>query len=201
MDKLQSDVAAGTPGASATPTAEDIEAIKQAAHQAGLIQGIAEGRELGYAEGKADALLEAAKFKQLSESLEHAISDLDKSICAEVMDTALTLTQHLTRAAIHIAPELLLPVITEALAGLPASAHNIHIMLNPADAPLVHNYLEADIPPTFKVIPDESIARGGCKISSSVVSLDATLPARWARLAKSLNSGSLWANQTPAPDA
>jgi flagellar assembly protein FliH len=53
------------------------------------------------------------------------------------------------------------------------------------------------------LIPDASIARGGCRVDSDIASVDGTLAARWRRASAALGSDTAWTNAEPdvPPDA
>jgi flagellar assembly protein FliH len=90
-------------------------------------------------------------------------------------------------------PQLVLPVIQEAMRRLPALGENRGLHLHPQDASLAREHLgEAMASAGWKISEDASIARGGCRVTTSHGEADATLESRWQAIAASLGRQGNW---------
>ncbi len=184
------------------PTAEEIEQIHQQAfkdghdsgHKEGIEAGHKEGYDTGYEEGCARGRLEAAELHQLVDSLDTALSSLDKTIGEEILSLSLEIARLVVRDTISTKPEIIATVVREALQQSPHPHAQIH--LHPADIELVKRYLVEQITQSgHRLIDDGSIERGGCKIEAAGTHVDASVATRWQRVTESLSQKPLaWAD-------
>jgi flagellar assembly protein FliH len=107
------------------PTASELEAIQQQAH------------DEGYQAGAERARVEAERLQQLAQRYSQAISTIEESVAEDLLGLALDIAKHLLREALTVKPELILPVVREALASLSEPRQNPVLLLNPADLQLV----------------------------------------------------------------
>jgi flagellar assembly protein FliH len=167
------------------PTAEEVESIRQQAHQ--------EGYAAGYQEGKERVDAELAQLVQLASSLEGALSQFDEEMMQSLLTLSLDVAKQMLREALRVRPELALPAIREAVNSLPQASQHPHIKLNPNDAALVRS-LMADELNNFhwKLIEDNRIERGGCRIETANSEVDATMENRWERVLAALGREGVW---------
>lgn len=204
------------------PTAEEIEQFYNDAHESGLAAGQAaghaegyaaghaeglaaghaEGRETGrvegYQEGLAEAAAETAHIVALGDNLRRSLEALDQEIAEEVLAVAVEIASQVLRRSLQLRPELLLPVIREAMSALPL--HNGHpaLYLNPADAALVRTHLGEQLTHNgWRIIEDSNVSAGGCRIESGASEIDATLETRWRRVLEAIGTSSEWLEQKP----
>lgn len=182
-------VAAGV----ALPTAEAIEQIHQQAQQAGFQEGLEQGREQGYREGREEARLEAQRLDQLLAGVREALRQIDQDVAQNVLDLALDISRQMLRQALQVKPELVLPVVREALASMPQANQHPQLFLNPRDAALVRSMLESELAHGhWRVVEDGQIASGGCRLETAHSDLDATLENRWQRVVEALGQSRDW---------
>lgn len=179
------------------PTAEEIEHIHQQAHDEGYAAGLERGRQEGYAAGyeagMAEARAEAGRLKGLVESATAALAGLESGLAEEMNALILAVARQVTRQALRLDPEAVLAVVKEALATLPQSTAPLALVLHPEDAALVQAKLSADpAAPTWRIVEDERMTRGGCRLESETGELDATVENRWHRLVESLGRHDDW---------
>ena len=179
------------------PTEEELAAIRANAHADGEAIGFEAGSNAGYIDGlekgRAEAAEELAHLRTISATFANALSSADEVIANDVLDLALHLARGMLRTALPIKPELLLPVVREAIAYLPMVQQPAVLMLNPLDVDLVRGALGDEIDKGgWRVIEDASIERGGCKIDTASNQIDAQCAARWERLNQALSKNVGW---------
>lgn len=167
------------------PTAEGLEQLQAQAHS--------EGFAAGYQEGKIKALADAERMKHLVAGLDEAMQQFDQQIANDVLALALEIAKQMLRQALKVKPGLALNVVREAMNALPQASHHPTLILNPEDATLVRSFLESDLAhANWKIQEDSRIERGGCRIESANSEIDATMEARWRRVAESLGRDDNW---------
>lgn len=179
------------------PTAEAIEQIQQQAHQEGYHEGyqegIRQGREQGYGEGQELAQQEAQRLHQLLTQVNESLQGLDQEMAQQLLALSLDITKQMLRQALAVHPELLLPVVQEAINSLPQANQHPQLILHPQDAALVRSCLEAELAHGhWRVIEDAQITPGGCRLETAQSELDATMENRWQRVLESLGQNGDW---------
>lgn len=174
-------------------TAADLERLHQEAHVEGYEAGRREGHAIGRREGLAQARAEADRLHVLADSLDEALKGVEQELSQELLALALDIAKQMLRQALKVKPELLLPVVRNAIESLPHNAQHPHIHLHPEDIALVRELLETELPHAgWKLVEDMRIARGGCRVETSTSELDATLASRWQRIASALGQDGAW---------
>ncbi len=183
------------------PTAEDIERMHEEAHAAGHAEGYAAGRaegeqagreagheagyKAGYNEGKAQAEEERERLRALTDGFDQALARFDEEIAEELLALAIEIARQLVGHTLAIRPEAVAETIRTALLQLPQE--HAHIYLNPEDIALVREQLGEQLDPTSqRLIEDDSLTRGGCRIESPGAQIDATVETRWRRVLEHL---------------
>jgi flagellar assembly protein FliH len=179
------------------PTAEELEAIRAAAHAEGYDEGRAAGHAAGHAdgvnEGQAQARAELAHLQAIAATFGAAVTNADETIANDVLDLALHLARAMLRTALDVKPELVIPVVREAIEYLPSLQQPALLVLHPQDAEIVRNGIGEELDKGgWRVVPDPTIARGGCKVDTATNQIDAQIGARWQRLAHSLGKNLDW---------
>jgi flagellar assembly protein FliH len=175
------------------PTAEELEAIREAARSEGLEEGRAAGYDEGLAAGRADAAAELVHLRDIATTFGQAVAQADETIANDVLDLALHLARAMLRTALEVKPELLIPAVREAIEYLPVLQQPALLMLNPQDADIVRNAIGEELDKGgWRVVPDPAVGRGGCKIDTATNQIDAQAGARWQRLAHSLGKNLEW---------
>jgi flagellar assembly protein FliH len=180
---------------------EELEAIREAArqqgyaegHEAGLATGHASGYEDGLAEGRAEAAAELSHLQGIAADFGNAVTQADEAIAADVLELALHLAKNMVRTAFEVRPELILPVVREAVDYLPTLQQPALLILNPEDALIVRGSIGHELEKTgWRIVEDTNIARGGCRIDTASNQIDAQIASRWQRLAHALGRNVEW---------
>ncbi|OIQ81761.1 flagellar assembly protein FliH [mine drainage metagenome] len=178
------------------PTASELEALHQQAHEEGYQAGLKEGAEA--ARLQRDALLaeEVSQLRELLGPMSAAMRDFDQVMRKEMLALALEISRQMLRQALKVKPELLLPIVQAAMESLPQNSHHLHLHLHAEDAALVRAGMQSEmLLGGWKIIEDQHISRGGCRIETSVSEIDATVENRWQRLAAMLGQDTGWLDE------
>lgn len=179
--------------AAVLPTAQQIEQIQQSAREEGYQAGHAEGYAAGYAAGMQQAVAEAEKLTGLMNSLEQELGNVDQQIAQDMLDVALEVARQVLMKSLEVKPELLLGVVSEAIASLPHFNQTAHLVLNPKDAEIVRTHMGEQLAHTgWKIFEDPQIARGGCRVDTANTQIDASLATRWKRVVGTLSQDASW---------
>lgn len=175
------------------PTIEQITAIQEQARQEGYHAGHAEGRAAGLAEGREEAAREAARLHGLAETFSAEVGKADEIISQQVLDLSIDLARALLKSALAIRPELVIPIVREAVRYVPALQQPALLFLNPDDALLVRDRIGDELTKMgWQLADDTQLDRGGCRVETASNQIDASLPTRWQRLTAALSKQSDW---------
>lgn len=193
-----------------TLTVEEIEAMQQQAfneafeqgrqqgYEHGLKQGTEQGHQdgfdhghkLGYQEGQHLLQKQAADLNRLLETLNEPFKQLDQDIENELVQLALAVASQIIRREIKLHPDEIIAVVREAINVLPLSAQKITLNLHPEDAELVRNILNLDDNlPSWRMVENPLLTRGGCTLETETSTVDATLEKRLASVIASVMGG------------
>ncbi|WP_075792899.1 flagellar assembly protein FliH [Massilia putida] len=183
------------------PTAEELEAIRAAAREEGYAEGLdagqAEGHAAGYEEGlalgRAEAAEELEHLRQLATTFGDAVTQADDAISNDVLELALHLARGMVRTAFDVKPDLILPVVREAIDYLPNLQQPALLILHPEDALIVKSGIGHELDKSgWRIVEDETIARGGCRVDTASNQIDAQIGSRWQRLTHALGKDLDW---------
>ena len=193
----QAQIAAAIP----LPTLEEIEAIHEAARQEGYAEGHAEGMAAGHAsgyqdgldQGRAEAAHELTHLQDIAATFGKAVTEADETIASDVLELALQLARGMVRTAFEVRPELIIPVVRQAVDYLPTLQQPALLVLNPEDAPIIQDSIGPELEKSgWRIVQDGAIARGGCRVDTASNQIDAQIASRWQRLAHALNANIDW---------
>ncbi|WP_432380120.1 flagellar assembly protein FliH [Duganella sp. P38] len=179
------------------PTVEELEQIREDARK----DGYDEGHAAGHADATeavrkaADEALkqELQQVRELANNFSNALQDADQLIANEVLDLALQLAKGMLKNALQVKPELILPIVRDAIEYLPVLQQPALLVLHPDDAATVRAGIAEELDKGgWRVVEDPSIGRGGCKVDTASNTIDATAAARWQRLSHALGKEVDW---------
>jgi flagellar assembly protein FliH len=184
------------------PTAEDIERIHNEARDSGYQAGYEEGRKAGHAEGYQTGMASAQtcveQLQALNQGFQDALNHLDQEVAESLLACALEVARQVTHAAVRIRPEILLPVIQEALAALPLQHGPVTLRVHPDNAALAREHLGGAFSQAgWRIQEDPDIAPGGCRLQAGSSEVDATLPTRWRRVLEAIGVTPEWLDGPP----
>jgi flagellar assembly protein FliH len=167
--------------------AQQMEAAQKQGYAEGFKQGVAqglqEGHDEGHASGKAEVDAELTAWYKLSQSFAERLAQADQVVARDVLALALDLTQAMLKSSLELQPELILPIVREALDQLPSVQPPAQMFLNPADAETVKaafgEELEKD---GWRIVADSHMEAGGCRLETPQNIVDASMSTRWHKL-------------------
>ena len=116
----------------------------------------------------------------------------------QLLATAVEIANQVLHQSLKLKPELLLPVVREAVSTLhPGSGHPA-LFAHPDDAALIRKHMGDHLTHNnWRIIEDPSLTRGGCRIEFGASYVDATLETRWRRVIESIGISQDWLNDKP----
>jgi flagellar assembly protein FliH len=171
-------------------------------------------RQTGYQDGYRDGLVALDGFKQsyaaqvtaqvgaIVQGFGQQLDDLQQDMARALAVTATQLAKQMVRSELSMKPELVAVVATEAVDTLLLSARHITVRVHPDDHALVAQGA-ADVLAArgARLLSDAEVLRGGCLVESDIGVIDATLEARWRRVAASLGCEQEWeGDEAPLPE-
>ncbi len=167
-------------------TAEEVEAIRQAAYDEGLQQGIEDGKKQGYEEGYKsgadDARAMMTKMSHICRALLEPIPAQDEEIEQALMALVKSICKRVVQRELQLDSTSLQLVLVEALDCLQVGADRIRIHLNPDDTAFIQKTLAemTDIDFTWQLLPHQTISPGGCIVETEKSMVDARSEKRLA---------------------
>ncbi len=175
------------------PTIEQISAIEEQARQEGFEAGRAEGHAQGLQEGREEAAREADRLRAIAETFSAAIGVADETISQQVLDLSVDLARAMLKTALSVRPELVIPIVREAVRYLPSIQQPALLYLNPADTELVREKIGDELAKLgWSLTDDAQLEPGGCRVETASNQIDASVPTRWQRLTAALGKDMDW---------
>lgn len=173
--------------------AAGVEAGQKTGHDAGF----AAGREAGFAEGLALAreqgAAEAQRLHALVEACATSLGSLEEKMGQSLLTLALDIARQVVRTTLSEQPETVAAAVRDVLHINPSAGGQMRLWANPDDIELIRLHLADELKEGhWRVLADESIARGGCRAETPFGDIDATLQTRWRRVAASLGRNVSW---------
>ncbi|MFT5935156.1 MAG: flagellar assembly protein FliH [Pseudohongiellaceae bacterium] len=150
---------------------------KKAGFESGRTEGMAAGKELAVAAAHSDMKPKLIELNNLLTSLSHSLNEEDYKLEKTLMELVERIACAVINKELSLEPASLMKVIKETISALPPGKDSIKIHLNPLDKPFADEAVEAG-GENWRVIADEAITRGGCKIESEHSEADMTVESR-----------------------
>jgi flagellar assembly protein FliH len=162
-------------------------------HSAGYEAGHEEGHSAGYAEGMVEAQEITARITEILEGLGQAVEGIEQHVADQLLATAVEIASQVLRRSLKIKPELILPVVREAVAALQIDSGCPALRAHPDDAALIQAQMgDALAHGNWRIIEDPSLTRGGCRVELGDSEVDATLETRWKRVIETIGAKRDW---------
>ena len=175
------------------PTVEELEAIREDARKDGYDEGHAAGHADAIAAGKIASAEELEHVRAIAANFNNALHDADQLIANDVLELALQLAKGMLKNALQVKPELILPIVREAIEYLPVLQQPALLVLHPDDAAVVRAGIGEELDKGgWRVVEDAHVGRGGCKVDTASNQIDATAAGRWQRLSHALGKEVDW---------
>jgi flagellar assembly protein FliH len=168
------DMAAAAP-AKPMATVSGLVDLQAEAYKEAFELGLAEGREAGRTEVRAQVERLAGMFYDLAKPFEA----LDAEVERELLTLAMALARQIVRRELKTDPTQIIGIIRDAIAALPVAAREVRVHLHPEDAAVVRqNLAPTESDRAWSIVEDPVMARGGCQVTTAVSRIDARLETR-----------------------
>ncbi len=179
-------------------TVDEIEAMQKQAYDEAFAQGKMHGFQQGFDEGSKKGyednlhLLQsqAAILVSLLGSLSEPFKRLDDEVEKELVKLVIGIATQIIRREIKMDPGQIVAVVRETINVLPLASQKISLKLHPEDAELVRSALALDeVSPSWGIVEDPLITRGGCEVDTGISHVDATVEHRLAAVIANILGG------------
>lgn len=176
---------------------EQIASSRAQAREEGRAEGHAEGFAAGHAEGLAQGRITSAHEREQLQALlsgfTQELGHANELVAQDVLRLSLDLAKAMLKTALSVRPELVLPVIDDALRYLPIAQAPLLLLLHPDDAAMVQSTMGAGLAASgWRVQADAALQRGGCRVETGSNQIDAEVGTRWQRLTTALGAPDSW---------
>jgi flagellar assembly protein FliH len=173
--------------------AAQIAKAREDAVQAGYSAGFQAGHSAGLNAGRAEAAQELAALRQVAAGFGAEIERANELIADQTLELALDIAKAMLKTALHVKPELVLPIVGAAIRYLPSVQQPALLFLHPADAALVRERMGEELSQGgWRIADDPQMERGGCRIETASNQIDASAATRWQRIAAALDKEADW---------
>ncbi|WP_374337699.1 flagellar assembly protein FliH [Leeia sp.] len=164
------------------PTAEELAAIQQQAHDEGYAAGLQMGQD--------ELTHRLAVLTELTGHLSQLVSQTEQQLAADLVQLAVRMAEQVLRDTLREQPQRLLALVQEVIADIPYLGEQPRLYLHPEDLDLLRHSLQVELAPDGWLLqPDPALTRGGCRLETAGGSVDATLETRWQRVLAALGQG------------
>lgn len=186
------------------PTAEEIEAIRAAAHaegfsqgqkdghaqgaeegfsqghEEGLAKGLEEGTAQGLATGEEQAQQHLNSWVSLIDNIQNPVANVEKELEKELVLLAVSLAKGVIRSEVKTNTDLIFQALSEGLKALPIQEKHYQIHLHPDDIELVNNHFSPEeiTKHRWDFIESPNLSAGGCEIVTQSNAVDITVERR-----------------------
>lgn len=175
--------------------------------------GYGEGYGAGYAEGFAKGHEQAAlagqqqlddyiaqqgheaatRFASLFEQVQSQLAQQEQKIAQGVLEVACEIARQVLRKELSVNPNVLQPVVREALGMLVLDNRAATVRLHPLDADVLASTVREDFAGlALNLVPDTSLTPGGCLVECAGAVVDGTVEKRWQKAVATLGFESSW---------
>jgi len=161
-------------------------------------RGLAQGRREGMAAANSQRQQHAQSVAKALAELRSRFAELESEGADALLDLALEIARQVVRHEVAVRRDAVLPVLREAVTLVIEQQAHPRVHLNPQDFEQIHADLEADgLFKGCRFIPDPQIARGGCRVETSMGEIDAKLSTRWRRVVQqTLGADLSWSDES-----
>ena len=170
-------------------TVEELEQIREEAYNEGFATGEKDGFHSGQLKGQQESRtkLEArlGELEKIMVQLLEPMREQDEQIEDMLLKLVETMVREVIQRELKIDSSQITAVLRGALKALPMGADNIRIYLNPADFDAARALRERH-EEKWRLLEDDQLMPGGCRVETEHSQLDATLETRLQQITTQL---------------
>ena len=180
-------------------------AMREDGFQAGFTAGVAAGVAQGRAQAEVESQQRMADFlaTQANDSAQHLaglfaavqsqLAQAQQTMAQGVLELSCELARQVLRQELSVNPNVLMPVIREALELLGAEHRSAVLRMHPADLEVFGAGLATEFSGMALTLrADLALQPGGCVVESAGMVVDASLQKRWQRAVATLGLDVTW---------
>jgi flagellar assembly protein FliH len=196
--------------------AAQVQAREDAADQARTEAVRQEGYAQGFAQAQAQAAMEtqqriaeftrnqgeetAQRLAALFASTSQQLQQSEQAIAQGVLELACEVARQVLRQELSVNPNVLQPVIREALGLLLVDSKSAVVRMNPLDLEVLEEPLRAEFSSlSLTLLADARVDRGGCLVESAGTVVDASVEKRWLRAVATMGLSVPWQEADDEP--
>lgn len=196
--------------------AAQVQAREDAAEQARTEAVRQEGYAQGFAQAQAQAAMEtqqriaeftrnqgeetAQRLAALFASTSQQLQQSEQTIAQGVLELACEVARQVLRQELSVNPNVLQPVIREALGLLLVDSKSAVVRMNPLDLEVLEEPLRAEFSSlSLTLLADARVDRGGCLVESAGTVVDASVEKRWLRAVATMGLSVPWQEADDEP--
>ncbi|WP_313404753.1 flagellar assembly protein FliH [Ectopseudomonas hydrolytica] len=170
-------------------TLDELEAIRQDAYNEGFATGEKDGFHAGQIKARQEAdaalALKVGSLEKLMAQLLDPIAEQDQQMEVAMVRLVSHMVREVIQRELKTDSSQIRQVLREALKLLPMGADNVRIQVNPQDFETIKALRERH-EESWRILEDDSLLPGGCRIESEHSQIDASVETRMAQALKQL---------------
>lgn len=170
-------------------TLDELEAIRQDAYNEGFATGEKDGFHAGQLKARQEAdaalALKVGSLEKLMNQLLEPIAEQDQQLEAALVKLVSHMVREVVQRELNTDSSQIRQVLRESLKLLPMGAGNLRIQVNPQDFDTIKALRERH-EENWRILEDDSLLPGGCRIESEHSLIDASVETRLAQSLKQL---------------
>ncbi len=164
------------------PTAAELDALQQRAHDEAWAQGHAEGYAAGVAAGEAAVTEGVERLHILAAALASPLDELDRDLEYSLANLALILARRIVGKSVFDDPEALQSLVRQTVAALGQELEApVEVWLNPRDLQFLSGHELTDA--NWMLHQDDNLQSGDVRVKRGMAEVDGRLQQRLDRLA------------------
>jgi flagellar assembly protein FliH len=126
-------------------------------------------------------------------SAQSQLTQVQQVMAEGVLELSCELARQVLRQELSVNPNVLMPVIREALGLLDAENRSAVVRMHPHDLDVLEGLMSTEFSGmALSLRADAALQPGGCVVESAGMVVDASLPKRWQRAVATLGLSSVW---------
>ena len=122
-----------------------------------------------------------------------ALTAADEKIEQNILELALDIAKAMVKTQLNANPEVILPIVRDAIHYLPYVQKPARIFVHHDDAKILREQLGDELSEqVWQIQEDNNIERGGCLVETGANQIDATNATRWKRISDALAQQNDW---------
>ncbi|MDH1440630.1 flagellar assembly protein FliH [Pseudomonas sp. GD03721] len=170
-------------------TLDELEAIRQDAYNEGFAAGEKDGFHAGQIKARQEAdvalAVKVGSLEKLMAQLLDPIAEQDQQMEVAMVRLVSHMVREVIQRELNTDSSQIRQVLREALKLLPMGADNVRIHVNPQDFDTIKALRERH-EESWRILEDDSLLPGGCRIESEHSQIDASVETRMAQALKQL---------------